>query len=142
MNPPCQTCIPALDYDNDNPLAVTVPDSFVLPQVNPYCANLTVEELTLLIAGLLAMSNYIGMSAATLTTNAKNFSCLPQELQVPAFLWTLNQVILNLSPPNAGRVYQGNYGSAGPLFTPDSAGSIAIDVFSRRQWMFANGYWS
>ena len=80
--------------------------------------------------------------AGTLEANAAQFATLPTNLLWPALIWTLNQTLAKLPGATTGFIYAGNYGSAGPQFIPASAGALAIDTVTRRQWIFAAGTWS
>ena len=137
----CEKCIPALDVNPDNPFVVDAPTSFDLPQVNPYCADFSVKQITLMIAGFLALAG-LSPTAAQLETNAETFSCLPQDLQVPAVLWTLGQVLANIQSLSGGLVFTGDYGGAEPPFSPTSAGATATDSVTIREWTWVDGSWS
>jgi hypothetical protein len=139
----CQPPIPPLDFAPDNFFAVNVPDSFVLPQANPYCANLTAEQITLLIAGVLAMTGLDTTPAELQTETAEYIGTgFAQSLQVPGLLWTQAQVVANMPPGLAGLVYSADWSGGQPGITPPSDAAIGIDKVTRRQWQFAGGGWT
>lgn len=137
------TAIPALDFAPDSFFVVESPDSSQLPLTNSYAPDLTPEQVCLIIAGILALAG-LTVSAATLETNAAQYSCLTADEQNVAFTYMLNQVLLNIpqNATNGGGVYAGNYSGVAPSFTPPTASAIAIDSVTKQQWAFVSGTWS
>ena len=135
--------IPPLDFPPDNPFVVNVPDSFGLPQTNPYCSDLTVEQITLLIAGFLALAGQNPAATTFLATvEAYVGTGFAQDLQVPGLLWTLNQILTTPSlVVTGGGVYSADWGGGVPTVTPTSTAAIGIDSVTKRQWTWVNGAW-
>lgn len=84
----------------------------------------------------------ISITVSQLEANAAQIATLPNNLLAPALIWSVIQLWENFPSPTTGFVYSGNYGEAGPQFTPNSTGAIAIDSVTKRQWMFTNNTWS
>jgi hypothetical protein len=136
--------IPAIIAVPENFSQVDVPDSFLLPQVNPYCSDLAIEDICILIAGFLALAGYTNMSAATLLSNAEGYAALgtfAQDLQVPGAIYTLLSIISDVEPSTGGLVYLGNYGGVAPSFTPSTPGALATDSVTLREWSWWANSW-
>ena len=135
--------IPPLDLPAGNLFAVSVPDSFILPQENPFGPDLDELTIALLIAAFNALAG-INPSAATMLTNAQNYSCLTQDQQLPGLIYKLNSILVAIRGATnvAGLVYTGNWSNNTPTVTPSSSAAIGIDSGTLRQWQWVNGVWS
>jgi len=104
--------------------------------------DMTTNPLANQLAALL-QKNGLSTTADTLMANAAQFlAIIPTDLLIPGLIWSTDQTYAKLPTQTPGNVYQGNYGSAGPQFTPSSPGAIAIDAVTFRQWQFASGIWT
>lgn len=82
--------------------------------------------------------------AENIEANAAQYAsgAIPTEMLWPALIWSMNQTLGKLPTSTTGYVYEGNYGGVAPTFTPPSAGAIATDSATGRQWQWANSQWS
>jgi hypothetical protein len=142
----CTPPIPALDFNSPSFFGIDLPDSFMLPQSNQYAVNLSVDELSLIIAGFLAMTGNEEMTVSILELNAQTYSGLTQDQQIPGLIYTMTQLLTQLEsgmPANgAGFVFSGNYNGNPPMFQPWSSGAIAIDSVTRRQFQWNGTEWA
>jgi hypothetical protein len=84
------------------------------------------------------------LTCAQLQTQVGNdvMDTQPPVLQLAMQIFALAPQYTAFAALSGGFVYEGNYGSPGPQFSPASAGAIAIDSVTLRQWQWANSEWS
>lgn len=134
--------IAPVDLTPDNLFVPNVADGWSLPQSpNGYASVLDVKDMTLLIAGFLAL---LGLSPTTaqLEVDAATYSCLPTDNQIAAVIYQLTQTLTVMSIAyGGGLVYAGNYNGNAPPFTPPSTSAVAIDSVTFQIWNFVDGGW-
>lgn len=94
------------------------------------------------IAQLLQNAGVTVTSAQLQATAAQYLAIVTPDSLIPGGIWAIGQLLASISPTTQGLVFSGNYGTAGPLFTPSSSGAIAIDTITRQQYQYANGAWT
>ena len=82
----------------------------------------------------------VSTDCATLQAGAAQYACIPRQDQLPAMIYMLAQLLSGNTV--GGFVFAGNYGGNQPPFSPTTAGAVAIDSITGRQWQWSGGAWS
>ncbi len=84
----------------------------------------------------------VAITSSQLVAMAAQYRSVPPNLLILSGIWAADQVLTFLPGPTSGLVYSDDYGGVAPTFTPPSAGAIAIDSLTRRQWQWSNNVWT